>query len=486
MAKQDEIELKLDVTAAAAEAIRCSPLLAAVPARVDRLAAIYFDTPEQALRGAGLSFRIRREDGRHVQTLKVTGGAAAGLFARQEWRREVAGTEPVIDDKVPLHAVLGSADRERIAAVFEIEVERRTSIVGHAGAVIEVAIDHGRAVTPDGVESFAEIELELCQGEPAALFDLARRMNEIAAVRCGILSKAERAYRLTERAAGDPARAELPGLAVDASAAEGFAAIASACLRQFRLNESLLMERPHAGALHQARVALRRLRSTIVMFRDMLGDGQGDFLKNELRWLAGELGTARALDVLIEDGDHVALRPGLVDARDAAYATALAALESPRARGLMIDLAEWIAIGDWRRAPADPASVTAPLVEVAADALDRLRRRIKRAGKLNHLDDDARHRVRIAAKKLRYASEYFGPLFTAKKAAKRYESFVAALEEMQDSLGRLNDMASAAGLLVRLGIVDRADPVDGKRRAELVRAASRAQQHLLETKPFWR
>src|SRR3546814_6754427 len=77
------------------------------------------------------------------------------------------------------------------------------------------------------------------------------------------------------------------------TAADAFRHIAQSCVRQFRLNEALLLAGRDAGALHQVRVALRRLRSAFSIFKPVIGGDAHTPLRDELRWLASELANAR-------------------------------------------------------------------------------------------------------------------------------------------------------------------------------------------------
>jgi CHAD domain-containing protein len=75
---------------------------------------------------------------------------------------------------------------------------------------------------------------------------------------------------------------------------------------------------------------------------------------------------------------------------------------------------------------------------------------LKAGARLAQLDPERRHKMRLQAKKLRYASEFFAGVFQGKKAARRREAFVAGLEKLQDALGDLNDIARACGLTERI------------------------------------
>jgi triphosphatase len=483
----DEIELKLVLTADAADAIE-----AAAPfggeAAIKALRSTYFDTPDGALDAAGFSLRIREAGGARIQTVKADGGRAAGLFARPEWERPVDGDMPVLDDGTPIRALLREA-ADAIAPAFTVAVERRIWMLPAEGGAIEVALDRGAVTAGDRTTPICEIEFELSGGSPVALFALARTIDAIAPVRLGILSKADRGYRLL---APPPLLEKAQGvrLSDDMTAGDAFRRIAQSCLRHYRLNEDILLDRREASALHQARVALRRLRTAIATHKPFLEDAAFDRLAGELRWLTAILGDARDIDVMLDRAPPGRLHDRLVRARDGAYAAVEAALATPRIRALMIDLAEWIDAGEWLDDPDLADDRDRPARVFAAKALDTSRRRVKKRGRhLSELDDEERHEVRKAAKKLRYAAEFFAGLFGEKRERRRHRAFVDALAELQDQLGLLNDLATAPQMLDRLGLADDPDagPVLGKaRRKKLLQAAAEAHDGLVDAKRFWR
>jgi len=162
------------------------------------------------------------------------------------------------------------------------------------------------------------------------------------------------------------------------------------------------------------------------------------------------------------------------------------ALESARARKLMIDLAEWLAIGAWRMQPADPICATQNIALFASALLDRHRQRLQRRGRhLAKLDDHRRHRVRIEAKKVRYATEFFASLWDGGKARRRRRAFLSALEELQDHLGEINDRTAAAAILAKLGLSEAGMSHRESTHALLDRAED-AFSDLVDAKPFWR
>lgn len=482
----DETELKLELPPKGAEALLASGLLPIDPEIRDQRS-IYFDTPDHDLAKAGFSLRIRRSGGKRIQTVKA-GGASAGLYVRPEWECPVRDDTPVLDETTPVQVMLGEK-ADGIAPLFEVRVERRIWVVNAAEATIELALDRGAAVAGERTAPFCEIELELKEGAPDALFALAHRIDALIPVRLGVQTKAERGYRLLRPAAA-MFKAETVILTGDMTAAEAFQVIARNCLRQFRLNETLLLAGRNVEALHQARVALRRLRSALSIFRPVVGEASKGGPGEVLRRLAAELGEARNLDVLLDRAEPGALRDGIAAARESAYDRIMESLSSPRMRTQMLDLAQWTASGPWLYARETQAARQLPTLAFAAAALDRSRRKVKKGGRnLAHADDTTRHELRKDAKKLRYGVEFFAGLFTRKRERRRFERFLAALENLQDQLGALNDLATAPSLLKQLGLADEPGAkalLAGGRRKKLIAAAADAHDDLIDTKRFWR
>lgn len=476
-----EIELKLELPREAVGAFEQSSL---IPDGGDRaeLSAIYFDTPDRQLRDQGYSLRIRRCGDKRVQTVKADHGeSGGGLFARGEWEMPVADDRPVIDTRTPLAAALGDA-AESIEPVFHVDVERQAWILEEQSDRVEMVLDKGCVRAGEREASICEIELELKAGDASALFALARRIDAVAPVRLGIAAKAERGYRLLD-AAPVSFKAEPVDLKPGSDPGQAFKSIARACVRHYRLNEALLIDHYDPHALHQARVAIRRLRSALTLFKPMIEARRAVHFQDELRWLAQTMGEARDLDVLIAGVEPGDLHDQIEAVRERVHADMLEALGSRRARALMIDLVEWLAL--------DVAQQSGRLsVEAfAADRLQHFHRWVVKHGRhMAKLDDEHRHAVRKKAKKLRYASEFFEGLFSGtKKNLKRHASFIDALEALQDKLGVLNDRVSWPDLFRRynIDISKQSDALGGKGRKKLIAGAAKAHADLADAKPFW-
>lgn len=172
-------------------------------------------------------------------------------------------------------------------------------------------------------------------------------------------------------------------------------------------------------------------------------------------------------------------------ARRKAYAQARTALASPRWRILMLDLVEWLSVGDWRTNPHDPSLCNEPIPCRARFILDRFWRRLKQRGHdLASLDDAARHRVRIEAKKLRYAAEFFDALYAGKTAMRRKNEFGDAIKALQDSLGELNDLVTAPALRAEFGLTDDM-PRHARSHKRLLTKATRRFDALISVRSFW-
>ena len=256
----------------------------------------------------------------------------------------------------------------------------------------------------------------------------------------------------TKMARSGPVKAGPIALAPDSNWADAFKTIAHACLHQVVANEPALL-RNDSEAVHQMRVGIRRLRAAISLFKDMLAGRQTETVKAELKWLAGELGPARELDVFMKravrdaessGGNGPGLSAVIADfhkRRADAMERAAQAVASARFRRLLLDTAAWIEAGDWNRRSIAAAERTRRTTPAAAGELRRRRKKIRKQGaRLAALDPAQRHRLRIQAKKLRYATEFFAGAFPGKKLRRRRERFVARLKDLQDALGELNDI----------------------------------------------
>lgn len=484
----EETELKLDVSQEGLAALDAAGLLGACTGDAN-LRATYFDTPDMDLWRNEMSLRIRNEGRKSLQTVKQPAIAGGGIAQRREWETPVKSRNPPVPDIQSPVAELLETHGGPLRPVFDIVAHRRTWHLTTLGAQLEVSADDGKAITEKRSHAFREIEIELLSGHPAAVFALARRIDAVVPVRLGVLAKAERGFRLLARESGAE-KADHVTLRPGISSVDAFTAIAQSCLRQYRLNESIILTGATHEAVHQARVALRRLRTAMVLFRKLLPGEDARHLVDRIRTLAQALGDARDLDVLSGMAAPGMVHETIEKARIAAHSRLQHALAEDENRQLMIDLAEWLALGAWRTDP-DTADIRAlPLQDFAIKALGRLRRMVRRHGRhLADLEEEARHQFRKDVKKLRYGIEFLGQLFNSAKQARHRKQFLKSLKKLQKRLGNLNDLATAETRLTALGLIGTPEGdhfLRAWRKSKLLRRAADFRHELLDEKPFWR
>ncbi len=274
------------------------------------------------------------------------------------------------------------------------------------------------------------------------------------------------------------------------TASAAFVVVATECIDHWRANEALLLQSRAMPHLHQTRVGIRRLRSSFSLFRPLLDQVPGAFdVAHRLRTLALPLGPARDLDVLLTgplvDGlgpDQVA---HLAAAREAAYDRVLTILRSGEWADAGFALDALLAGARW------PGLDDPSVIELAGQALEkRWRRVVGPVDRLAAMAPQARHRVRIEAKKLRYGCEFFASMYAVDTPHVVTDSgveligplaFAWHVEQVQTALGAVNDHATADGLLRTVGSA--APAVD---EHHLVDDAVDAVRALAALDPFWR
>ena len=463
-----ETELKLLIAPADVAAFRRLALLkqlATARPSTRLLRNTYFDTPDLLLKGHGMELRVRRVGRLAVQTLKADGQVASGLHQRQEWETRVAGPQP---DLAPLRALVGAGSTwekvlrlpglaQGLAPIFDSEIRRTAWMLRlPQGAVVELVLDQGELRQGDARAPISEVELELKAGDTGVLFKLALQLQQQLPLRIGNLSKAARGYALQTPLAVLAVKARPVALDAAMTVEQGFRVIAGNCLAQMQDNEAGVLQGSDPEAIHQMRVGLRRLRSALRLFSPWIPFPPA--LQQELAWLGAELGTARDADVLADSSlskviDACPQALGLLPLRQAASALAeqrrqqaAMAVASVRYSRLMLGLVGWLQASAWHESLDDPAraALGCPLPKRATQILLRCHEKLLKRGKrLAHGTAEQRHRIRIAAKKARYATEFFLSLHSAPRA-KRY---IKCLASLLDALGGLNDAAVADRLL---------------------------------------
>jgi len=508
-----ELELKLELPAQCLPALKKIPLLRSLraePKRTNEIS-VYFDTDKRKLRKRGLMLRVRRIGHRYMQTIKATGDS--GPFERDEWEAEIAGHEPDLSmaSGTALEPLLNGKLRRQLKPLFETRVRRTVYPLADDTHAIALTVDRGTIGTGSRSLPLCEIELELRRGNVVELFDVARELMRSLPARLAVKSKSERGYELIDNRQDAPVKAALIDLPASASTRDAFKMIGNACLEQVIGNAPAVINGEPEG-VHQMRVGLRRLRAGMRLFAGLLRDPETEAITAELKWLTGELGPARELEVLVNrivtptdkqqprwDGVR-SFWTELGKERQAALARAQNAVQSARFAALTLEIAAWLQSGHWTAPPDDLIRDRGdlPIAVFAIEQLTRRWRKLRKKGKaLAELDARGRHKLRIRTKKLRYAVEFFASLFVSKRATKRRKQLGSVLVRLQEGLGELNDIAVDEDRIAAMGIRRHSDPnrafaagvLTGREDARMeaaMAAATDAYAELSQIKPFWR
>ena len=449
-----ETELKLRLTPEALTRLRRHALFKkhqfTAPV-THRLHNIYFDTPKLELHKRKMALRLRRVGGRWLQTLKGGGQVMAGLHQRLEW--EV----PVPSDRLDFSGLelwdeyLPQALRNELHPVFITDFYRTSRELNWQGAIIEACFDHGEVKTEQHSTPICELELELKSGEPQQLFALAQAILEIVSFQLETISKAEQGFRLLSGFVPQPVKSTLPETGKLDSLSEVLQMVIWACVAHFQGNLNGMMVGADCEYLHQLRVAIRRLRVVLLMAEKMRADDELAALRIILAELGSSLGRIREWDVFI--AGNILPAQAIIEGElgQQSFNVLLAHCELQRAdcyavlreqsheiQRLLLRLAHWMHGSYWQETSA------ISLNEFASHRLQRLARSYQKAAQeLDALDMAQLHALRIKAKKLRYSAEFFAGLYPGKVT----KPYLAALSEVQEQLGNLNDIRVAVRLL---------------------------------------
>ena len=442
-----EVELKLGLSASALRALKRHPLIAEAEraARSATLISTYFDTPDQRLAAERVSVRTRKQGRRLLQTVKGDARSSSGLSVRPEWEQAYRGEfDFAAVDDARIRRLL-DAHADALEPIFVTEFRRETFRCSpHAEASVLVMIDHGTITAGGRTTPICEIELELERGHAPDLLQLAATLAHDVALRPINESKAARGLRLFHDDKQKPRRAGPSPLAAGDSPLGAFRRIAEDCLDQWQANADGAAVDHAPEFVHQIRVSLRRLRSALKLFEPALPPDWVARWSTEFSNAADELGEARDIDVLHEElivpilADPLCPAPvqelndAVVAARNRAREHVCAHMEgTDQGRRMLGFAAELTSLA------ANPLDASADLAAFARLQLDFLRKRARsRWRKARGGDIAALHALRISLKRLRYAIEFFSPLFP-RKAVKR---FIAKLARAQEHLGYLNDI----------------------------------------------
>lgn len=406
---------------------------------------VYLDTLGWRIHRAGFTLRRRARGDAYEATLKSLARGGADLAARREVTERLDGPEILGGHGEVATRVRLVAARESLRPVVEVHTRRRPIDVLRQGKVVaSVALDD-TTLLHDGEVTGTLCRVEVEVADEAVERDLGALVRVLAR-ECGLVPALTSKFQAALDGAGLDASVEaldfgLAGLDPAAGATEyGYAWLRrhwTAFLQHepgTRLGEDI-------EALHQLRVATRRLRATIALFREALPERFG-VLRDELQWVGHELGAMRDLDVQI---DGLLVQQDVHPAESAAIQPLIAILEAQRTTErdqlrTLLDSDRYAALecamGDALRAgpPADAPLI--PVHDFAAPLLHRRLRSVHRGGVRLEADSPPAeyHALRIRGKRLRYSLELFGDLY-----GRPARDLTEAVKQLQDLLGEHQD-----------------------------------------------
>jgi CHAD domain-containing protein len=455
-----------------------APGVRAGPADAVRMETTYYDTPDLRLVRWGCSLRYRSREG---WTLKLPMPQGGEVLERNELSFKGAARTP---PAAALRLVRAQLRRSGLHPVARLSTLRhRVRLTDEAGKPLaevvddEVSVLEGRRVA----SRFREVEIELMEGDRSLLAKIEKGLLAAGAQRGDATPKLVRALGPKATAPPEVAPAPLPR---KPTAGQLVAHAIGAAIAELFVNDPGVRWGKDPEAVHQARVAVRTLRSHLRTFVRLL---EGDPLENDgLRELGDRLGVVRDREVLlalvraeVEElpaEDRILASPTLERLEEE--------IEAGRGRlvGFMdsdayLDLLD--SLVEFANAPAFNELADLSAAEVAVELARRPWRRLHKA--VQALPDppepDQLHRIRILAKRTRYAAEAVAPV-----AGRRAERFAEAAAALQSVLGEYHDAITAEAWL-------RSAPGTGRRAfaAGELAAAVRARGEWMKSRwrPAW-
>lgn len=495
-----EIELKLRVPANFVARLHRHPLLkSATRPRTVKLTSIYFDTPSLDLKSRAIALRLRKAGAHWIQTIKGRGNALAGMHTRHEWDTPVARNAldfTKLEEPFLIEIFADAELRRNLSQVFVTEFSRKIIDVEFGGSLIEYAFDKGTIISGDRIDTISEAELELKSGDPSKLYEFALELQKSVPLVLEERSKAERGYALfLGGSINRVTKAAVVDLHKKMDVARACRDIARGCLLHVQDNTKGFLDfEADPEYLHQMRVGIRRMRSAFSMFSHAFGKAAFTDLATELKWLSGELGPARNWDVFVletlppvvgalsPECDFEKLQQASAVLRRKNLENAVKAVESQRFQILLLKLGAALSRDSW------PQGDQSSIAHFARLVLEKRYRNFKNSGKgISSLGAEELHALRINGKRLRYAAEFFSPLYPARSV----RSFLAAMSGLQDALGEINDAATTNHLLLELSDIDPGTSclvkgwVNCEARQRIGQLAPRWKQFKTIT-PFWK
>lgn len=441
-----EIEFKFQVPLKKRKTLqKAFTLLKAKPIH---LAAQYFDTPEKTLAKYAIAIRRRQENNQWKQTFKAVNTAKA--LSRFELEFDISPPETTTldlknyEDYPAVYKKLKRALGLPLATIellFETDIQRLRILQDVGSSTVEIALDIGKIFNKQNSVDIFEIEFELKQGSIEDLIAFIRPWVQKYQLSLDTHSKSDYGLQVVRQHAYFPAQYQMPHVVSKSSSqAKALQSMVANCLQHLLPNASSIARQQYSSEhVHQARVAIRRLRTVLKSFAAWSNAIQPHW-KTELTTIFQALGGTRDIDALNED-----LLPQLIKAgypldhlapSTEVITDVCALFQRPETMQL------WLELILFTEQQLDSPS-KAKLKKHALKVIHGLHHKIcAHAEHFSQLEDEEKHRIRKQVKQLRYSIEFVASLLDA-KALKTY---LKKLKAVQESLGHYNDLVVAEAL----------------------------------------
>ncbi|WP_159877468.1 CHAD domain-containing protein [Aquitalea denitrificans] len=416
----------------------------------------HYDTPAMALNQRGIALCLQQTAGEWQQLLLQTGPERDGLHHQREL--SIAIPDPALKiEQFPHGKARRFLSKKSISStlqpIFTVSLKHDCWVLrDEQDNLLEICLERGKLKGIGWSEQINTVNITLKQGKNAALFAFALRLADKLPVCPTLQDTVAKGCMQAAGNAGLPVGARLPALSPDMSLHQVLQLLVQEILRHLQGNVPGVLRGEEMEYVHQARVALRRLRTVLAAFAAILPPDSRHVITLDVQWLSNSLGQLRDVDVFLTEtlpaiettmypmADFATLYAALQSHRSHCRDSVHAALCSPRYGTLLLRLLACL--------HTNTARSPIKLRQLAGHALSRpWKSLISLAGQWETLSQVQRHDLRKRAKRLRYTLEFFSPLLPHKAVLRTLKQ----LHCLQLVLGKMNDSAVALTLLARLG-----------------------------------
>lgn len=430
---------------------------------------VYYDTAEQLLRQNMMALRLRQLGEaslpRWVQTLKIGASDTSALSQRGEWETDLAAGELLHSALMATPWQAFDPDARIFASLkpcFTTIFDRTSWVVRKRdGSALEVCLDLGHVLADGKEEAICELEIELLQGSVEDLFDLAEAISRTLCLIPLGMSKAERGYRAAQGTLHAPRYAQPPAITADMPPTQAVKSVLREMFQQFTANLVGIRTSDAPELVHQARVAWRRFRSLVKLFKNH-PTLAGLPAREPLAPLLDALRAMRDTDVARTEtlpmfaNAYVAGNPDrqqqwqemerMLAQTAAEQRLALrSALDHPALGLALVKIARWLELP--AAATHSDSTTTTHTTDWIRLRMERLHEQLK-AMPRNSDDPDVLHAARIVSKQLRYCTESLEPLLPRQRA-RRWRKKATTL---QTDIGTTRDFTQALNILAHMPV----------------------------------